>query len=349
MRGVMFENFQTFPVLAEVEVPEPGPGEVLVKIAGSGACHSDVGVFHDFPSDPTGLLTPPFVLGHESSGWVEKIGPGVTGVTVGAPYVIYGPIGCGRCRACARGQDTYCAAAAEVGYLALGLGRNGGMADYMVAPARNLIPLGGEVDPIDAAVLADAGLTPYHAIKRTLHHLGGGGRSALVIGLGGLGQLAVQILKALTGAPVIATDLKPEAVDEAESLGAIGVRAGEDQAERIRELTGGRGVDAVYDFVGVSPTIALAAEVVAIQGALTVVGIGGGKYSWNFNRVPYEVNFSSTYWGTREDLHEVVALYQDGRIAPRVERYALDDALEAYRKLRDGELTKRAVIVPHGA
>lgn len=349
MRAVMFENFKTFPALTDVAVPEPGPGEVLIRIAGSGACHSDVGVFHDFPADPTGLMTPPFILGHENSGWVERLGEGVTGVTVGDPYVIYGPIGCGTCRPCSRGQDTYCERATAVGYLALGLGRDGGMAEYMVAPARNLVPLGAGVDPIDAAVLADAGLTPYHAIKRTLPYLGGGGRFALVIGLGGLGLLGVQILKALTGATVIATDLKLEAVAEAERLGAVGVPAGDGQAERIREITGGRGVDAAYDFVGMSPTVALAASVVAIQGALTVVGIGGAEFNWSFFGMPYEVNFSSTYWGTREELHEVVALYRDGLITPGVERYSLDDALEAYRRLRDGELSKRAVIVPHGA
>lgn len=348
MRAVVFEQFKTFPTIKDVERPVPGPGEVLLKIAGAGACHSDVGIFHDFEADPTGLMTPPFVLGHENSGWVEEVGEGVTGVTVGEAYLVYGPIGCGRCPACSRGQDTYCARPTDVGYLATGLGRNGGMAEYMTAPARNLVPLGTEVDPVDAAPLADAGLTPYHAVKRVLPHLAGGGRSALAIGLGGLGLVGVQILRALTGATVIATDMKEEAMAAAADLGAVTVPGGEGQADRIREVTGGRGVDAVFDFVGADPTIALAASVVAQRGALTVVGIGAGTYPWNFFGVPYEVNFSSTYWGTIEDLHEVVAMYQAGQIVPNVERYSLDDALEAYRKLQDGELSARAVVVPHG-
>lgn len=347
MRAVVFEGYKTFPVLKDVERPTPGPGEVLLKVAGAGACHSDVGLFHDFEGDPTGLLTPPFVLGHENSGWVEEVGPGVTGFEQGEAYLVYGPVGCGRCRACSRGQDTYCAQPQEVGYAAMGLGRDGGMAEYLLAPARNLVPL-GDADPIDAAPLADAGLTPYHAIKRALPSLAGGGRSALVVGLGGLGLVGVQILKALTGAQVIATDLKPEAMAQAEEYGAVTVPGGDDQVERIKELTGGRGVDAVFDMVGADATLKLAGATVAQQGSLTVVGIGGGTFPWNFFTVPYEVNFSSTYWGTIEDLHDVAAMYRLGQITPVVERYTLDDALEAYRRLQDGELSARAVVVPHG-
>lgn len=347
MKAVVFEAFKTFPTLTEVPRPKPGPGEVLLKIAGAGACHSDVGIFEVFEADPTGLMTPPFILGHENSGWVEEIGEGVHGIRKGAAYLCYGPIGCGHCPACSRGQDTYCAKAGEVGYLANGLGRDGGMAEYMTVPARNLVPLGDSVDPVVAAPLADAGLTPYHAIKRVMPHLAGGGRTALVVGLGGLGMIGVQILTALTGATVIATDAKPDAMAAAEKLGASTVPAGEDQAAQIRELTHGKGVDAVFDFVGVSPTIELAAASVALQGALTVVGIGGGTFNWSFFSVPYEVNFSSTYWGTIADLHEVVAMYDAGQIVPSVERYSLDDALSAYRKMMAGELSGRAVIVPH--
>jgi propanol-preferring alcohol dehydrogenase len=216
MRAVVFSGYKTFPTIENVEAPEPGPGEVLLKVAGAGACHSDVGLFAEFEGDPTGLMTPPFVLGHETSGWVEAIGPGVVGIDRGAAYLVYGPIGCGHCRACSRGQDTYCEHPEAVGYLATGLGRDGGMAEYMTVPARNLVPL-GDADPVAAAPLADAGLTPYHAIKLSLPKLAGGGKHALVIGLGGLGLLAVQILRAITGAQVIATDLKPAAMTRARS------------------------------------------------------------------------------------------------------------------------------------
>lgn len=345
----MFTGYQQFPQMQEVERPTPGPGEVLLKVAGAGACHSDVGLFHDFEGDPTrGNLTPPFVLGHETSGWIEELGPGVEGLEKGDAYLAYGPIGCGRCPACSRGADTYCHQPHTVGYNGLGLGRDGGMAEYVTVPARNLVPL-GDADPVAAAPLADAGLTPYHAIKRALPSLQGGGKTAYVIGLGGLGQVAVQMLVALTGARVIASDTKPEAMEAARRAGAEVVPSGEGQVEAVRELAGGRGVDAVFDLVGVDATLSVAAATVAQGGSLTVVGIGGGSHSWSFFTMPYEVNFSSTYWGTIEDLHEVVEMYRRGQVSPTIERYSLEDAPKAYERLRDGQLSARAVIVPHQA
>jgi propanol-preferring alcohol dehydrogenase len=347
MKAVVFEQWGTFPVLREVERPSPGPGEVLLKVAGAGACHSDVSVFSGFDeATAPPQLAPSYVLGHENSGWVDQLGPGVSGVELGAAYLVYGPIGCGRCPACSRGQDTYCANAAGMPYLACGLGRDGGMAEYMTVPADHLVPL-GDADPVAAAPLSDAALTPYHAIKQALPVLGRPGASALVVGLGGLGQLAVQILTALTGATVIASDMRPEAMQQAESDGAVSVPGGPDQVAAIRDLTGGRGVDAVFDFVGVDPTMALAMATVAVQGRVTVVGIGGGSYAWSFLQVPYEVELTSTYWGTVEDLWEVATLYRAGRITPRVERFGLEDALEAYHRLQDGDIAGRAVVVPH--
>lgn len=346
MRAVMFQQFKTFPSLEEVPKPTPGPGEVLLKIAGAGACHSDVAIYSEFDADMPGAQQPPFVLGHENSGWVEEVGPGVTGFVKGDAYLVYGPVGCGRCPECSRGQDTYCRNAAEVGYLGMGLGRDGGMAEYMVAPARNLVPL-GEADPVAAAPLSDAGLTPYHAIKLALPKLNHGGASALVIGLGGLGQLAVQILKALTGATVIATDMKHDAMAQAAEAGAVTVPGGDDQVARIRELTGGMGVDAVFDFVGVAPTMQTAVASVAKQGRVTIVGIAGGTVDFSFFTNPYEAELTNTYWGTIEELHELVAMYRSGQLEPEVTRFSMDDALEAYRKLEAGEISGRAVVVPH--
>jgi propanol-preferring alcohol dehydrogenase len=343
----MFTEFKTFPTIEDIGVPEPAPGEVLLKVAGAGACHSDVAIFQEFEADPNGgLLSPPFVLGHETAGRVEALGPGVRGVDVGGAYLVYGPIGCGRCRACARGQDTYCENPGEVGYLGTGLGRNGGMAEYMTAPVRNLVPL-GDADPVAAAPLADAGLTPYHAIKLALPRLAGGGKHALVVGHGGLGLVAVQILRAMTAAQVIATDMKPDAMARAREFGAVTVEGGDGQVDRIRELTGGRGVDAAFDFVGATPTIALAQAAIGQRGAIQIVGIAGGTTQWSFFTNPYEATLSNSYWGTIEELHKVADLYRSGLITPDVERFAMDDALEAYRRLRDGELEARAVVMPH--
>ena len=346
MRAVVFSEWQTFPTIEEVEPPEPGPGEVLIKVAGAGACHSDVAIYKEFGKDTPGAIPPSFTLGHENAGWVEAVGVGVDGVTIGDAHLVYGPIGCGHCKMCSRGQDTYCENAATMPYLGVGLGRDGGMADYVVVPARNLVPL-GDADPVAAAPLSDAGLTPYHAIKNALPNLAGGGRFALVVGLGGLGQVAVQMLTALTGATVIATDMKPDAMARAEANGATTVPGGADQVEAIRDLTGGRGVDSAFDFVGVTPTIKTAQASMAQGGRLTVVGIAGGVTEWSFFTTPYESTITNTYWGTIEDLYEVVAMYRAGQIRPDIERFAMDDALEAYRRLEAGELSGRAVVTPH--
>lgn len=346
MKAVRFTQWKTFPSLEEVERPKPGPGEVLLKIAGAGACHSDIAIFEQFDESMGSQLAPSYTLGHENTGWIEELGEGVTGFEIGDAYLVYGPIGCGSCPACSRGQDTYCYNAATQPYLATGLGRDGGMAEYMTAPARNLVPL-GDADPIDAAPLADAGLTPYHAIQLAMPKLSGGGKSALVIGLGGLGQMAVQMLKALTGAQVIATDMKPEAMAEAEQAGAVTVPGGDDQVAQIRELTGGQGVDAVFDFVGVTPTIKLSQQVVRRQGRITVIGVAGGPTEWDFYSNPYEAELTNTYWGTIEELHEVAAMYRNGQIKPAVTRYGMSDALQAYQDLLDGKVNGRAVVTPH--
>lgn len=346
MKAVVFKEWHTFPVIEEVERPVPGPGEVLLKVAGAGCCHSDVAIYHDYSAGMIHGIEPSFILGHENSGWIEEVGAGVVGFKKGDAYLVYGPIGCGHCKPCSRGQDTYCDNVAEMDYLASGIGRDGGMAEYMVVPARNLVPL-GDADPIAAAPLSDAALTPYHAIKNAMPSLIGGGRYALVIGLGGLGQMAVQILKALTGATIIATDMKPEAMAKAEAAGAICVPSGEDQVAKIREITGGRGVDAAFDFVGITPTIKLGQACMARQSTFIVVGIAGHPTDWSFFTAPYESTLSNTYWGTIEDLHEVAAMYRAGQLVPDVELYSMDEALEAYRKLEEGTLSGRAVVVPH--
>ncbi|MGV0388724.1 NAD(P)-dependent alcohol dehydrogenase [Corynebacterium sanguinis] len=347
MKAVRHIGYHTFPEFKDVDKPTPGPGEVLLKVAGAGACHSDVAIFHEFDEGLNPQMDPEFTLGHENTGWAEELGEGVAGIELGAAYLVYGPVGCGICRACTRGQDTYCENATEMDYAGIGLGRDGGMAEYVVVPARNLVPL-GDADPINAAPLADAALTPYHAIKLALPHLNGGGKYALVIGLGGLGLIGVQILKALTGATIIATDMKEDAMAQAEELGAITVAGGEGQVERIREITGGNGVNAAFDFVGIGATVTTAMRSVARQGRVTIVGIGNqSPYEWAFLSTPYEAELVNTYWGTVEELHEVVDMYKAGQIEPQVTTYPLDKALEAYQALVDGEISGRAVIVPH--
>src|SRR5436190_1705917 len=275
MQAYQLVAWQQAPELREVDVPEPGPGEVLIKVGGAGACHSDLHVMEW----PAGALPYelPFTLGHENAGWIEAVGPGVTGWEIGSGVAVYGPWGCGRCRACRTTLETLCEHGREIGAAGGGLGRDGGMAPYMLVPdTRLLVPL-GDLDPRDAAPLSDAALTPYHAIKLALDRLVPGA-SAVVIGVGGLGHMAVQILRALSPVRVIATDIDAAKLALAVETGAHhAVGAGEDAAAEIRELTGGRGAALVLDCVGSDTTFALDTQVVAKGGAVMAIGVAGGK------------------------------------------------------------------------
>ncbi len=343
MRGLMLKAWRSEPELVELPDPEPGPGEVLLKVGGSGCCRTDVSVYRDYDGGRV-PWSPPFVLGHEVAGWAVATGPGVVDVEIGAGYLVYGPIGCGSCPACQEGFEPYCERRADLP-AAIGLGRNGGMADLVVVPARHLVPL-GHFEPAAAAPLADAALTPYHAVKRVLPSLGAGSH-ALVIGLGGLGLTAVQILKAISGSVVIGVDHHIEPLCVAQAAGADHVLlAGSDTAERVRELTGGAGCEAIFDVVGSSQTMQLGVACGRDRSSMTVIGITGESLRWSFREVPFEMSITSTLWGSLPELREVVALAKAGSITPTIERYTLEGAMDAYKRLEHGELTARAVVVP---
>ncbi|WP_245666705.1 zinc-binding dehydrogenase [Actinomadura latina] len=197
-----------------------------------------------------------------------------------------------------------------------------------------------------AAPLTDAGLTPYHAVRRSWAKLTPGA-SAVVIGTGGLGHVAVQILKATTAARVIAVDTREEARRRAVEHGAdLALPSGDGTAGAVREATGGRGADVVLDFVGADATLAMAAASARMLGDVTIVGIGGGTLPVSFFSVPYEVSLQTTYWGTRPELAEVLDLAARGLLRPDVTEFPLDRAMDAYREMEAGRLTGRAVIVP---
>ena len=346
MKAYQLVEWQQAPELRDVEVPEPGPGEVLVKIGGAGACHSDLHVMEWAPGFLPYEL--PFTLGHENAGWVEAVGPGVKRLEVGEGVAVYGPWGCGRCRPCRLTLETLCERAAELRAAGGGLGRDGGMAEYMLVPdARLLVPL-GDLDPRDAAPLSDAALTPYHAIKLTLDKLVPGS-SAVVIGVGGLGHMAVQLLRALSPARVIATDIDPAKLELARSVGADHIVAsGETAAAEIRELAGGRGATLVLDCVGSSGTLALDAQVVAPGGAVMAIGVAGGTLPYTFNALPSDASLTHPYWGSIIELAEVLELARAGQITAHTERFPLERVTDAYERMRNGTLSGRAVITPNG-
>ena len=348
MRALRLMSWKSEPELVEVDRPTPGPGEVVIKVGGAGACHSDLHLMHDFEG---GMVpwSPPFTLGHENAGWVDSIGAGVTTVAEGDAVAVYGPWGCGACSRCRLGVETYCEnpAAAPVPGGGGGLGLDGGMADYLLVPAeRLLVPLPDGLSPAVAAPLTDAGLTPYHAVRRSWAKMTPDAH-VVVIGVGGLGHLGVQLVKATTSATVIAVDLKPAALDLAAKSGADHVVASDEHAgDAIREITGGLGADVLLDFVGAESTLRLAQASSRPLGDITLVGIAGGAVPFSFFSQPYEVSMQTTYWGSRPELIELLNLAARGLVGVESTTYTLDDSAQAYRDLAAGEVLGRAVIVP---
>lgn len=349
MKALRLKSWKSEPVLEDVPVPEPGPGEVLVQVGGAGACHSDLHLMHDFDA---GALpwSPPFTLGHENAGWVHTLGAGVEGLEAGAPVAVVGAWGCGSCPRCLDGLETYCDRPdlAPVPGGGGGLGLDGGMAEFLLVPAaRHLVPLPEGLDPSDAAPLTDAGLTPYHAVRRSQAKLGPTA-TAVVIGVGGLGHLGIQILRATTAARVIAVDPRDAARDLAVMSGAdVALTPGDELSARIREETGGSGADVVLDFVGSDDTLAAGAACLRQLGDLTIVGIAGGTLPVSFFGLPYEVSVQTTYWGNRRELVEVLELAARGLLHSETSLYVLDDAATAYEDLAHGTVTGRGVVVPN--
>jgi len=294
---------------------------------------------------PFGL---PFTLGHENASWIEAVGAGIEGWAPGDAVAVYGPRGCGRCREWRQSRETLCERQGELGAYGGGLGRDGGMAEYMLVPdSQLLVPL-RDLDPRDAAPLTDAALTLYHAIKRSMHLLHAGS-TIVVIGVGDIGHMAVQILHALTPARIVAVDLSEDKLRLARDVGAHGTIASDEQsADSIRELTGGLGAQVVLDFVGADATMALAAASVRMGGDVEIVGLAGGILQYQFGAVAFDATISVPYWGTTIELMEVLELARQGGIRAHVERFSLDRVGEAYERLREGSLDGRAVIVPHG-
>lgn len=324
----------------EVPIPEPGPGEIRLKMAAAGLCHSDLVVIH---ADPP-FFPVPSTLGHETTGWADKLGEGVTGIELGAAYGIYFPWGCGHCAPCAKGAENVCEKAPMVP--GFGCGVDGGMAEYVIIDnARHLIPL-GTLDPIAAAPLMCAGITTYHAVDKAQPLLGPGS-AAVIIGVGGLGHLAIQILKALTPAKIIAVDRHQEKLDHATSLGAdAGMIAGDNAAAAIRNMTGGLGAALVIDLVGNDTTLGFAQSVLAMGGQLQIIGVGGGTLPLRFHEMPRDASVAAPYAGATPDLRDVVRLAQDGQVHADIVQVGFADLARTYAEMDAGKLQGRAVLVP---
>jgi alcohol dehydrogenase, propanol-preferring len=333
--------------LQDIPVPEPRPDEVLVKITGAGLCHSDLHVLRNSANLPSYGRT----IGHEGAGTVAALGPGATGFELGASVLVSLIYSCGSCRACAEGRENACAVAGSRlrPPWTPGLGPDGAMAEYMVVKSRFLDPL-GDLDPVAAAPLADAGATPMHAVNSAWHRLTPGA-TAVVIAVGGLGHLGLQILKATTAARVIAVDADPAKLELAARLGADLVLANDaSTAQRILDETGGYGADVVFDFAGVQPTLDLAVECIGPEGLLRLVGLGGGTFAYGSGPaarpLPWGVNLQRSYGGTHADQLQVIALAQQGRLHVEAVTYPLEEFKQAFADLEAGRVPGRAVLTP---
>jgi NAD+-dependent secondary alcohol dehydrogenase Adh1 len=285
--------------------------------------------------EPAGV-TLPRVLGHENAGWVEEVGDGVTTVGAGDAVLVYPPFSCGLCVACRRGNDMHCAR-----HEFTGLSVDGGFAEYVRVSERSLVPLPVGVEPAAVAPHADAGLTAYHAVRRVAH-LAVPGSTAVVIGVGGVGHIALQLVRELGSSVVIAVDTDERRRRLAAELGADEVV---DAAAAVRELTGGRGADLVFDFVGTDETHADSAAMLARGGTYSVIGYGGTISIPSGALVVDEHAVVGNLVGTWIDLWELLQLHAAGKITLTTETHPLDSVNDVLQKLRDGEVTGRAVLV----
>ena len=334
MRAARLHKNETHLRIEDVPKPEPHGDQVLVRVEGAGVCRSDLhvldGAFAEF-------LKLPVTMGHEIAGRVATTGPEVDDLEQGDAVAVMVGWGCGHCYWCVSGHEQLCLRGDEAGST-----MDGGFAEYVLVPhRRHCVPL-GELDPVAAAPLGDAALSPYAAIKRVKPYLRAGS-SVVVIGAGGLGQYAVQFARLLTGATVIAVDPNEAHRELALALGADhALSPGDD----VTQVVNG-GAAAVVDFVGTDETLALAASLVERRGIVALLGLAGGRYSFDFFGFPPEAVLTTVHAGTIHDLHEAVALARAGRLRMRVSTYPLEQVNDALDDLRAGRVAGRAVITPH--
>lgn len=330
--------------IEQVPTPEPDGTRVRIRVAGAGVCHTDLHIVDGSQA----RVELPVTLGHEVAGWIDATAPGAEPhlrrqhLALGDAVVVSGGWGCGECRECRAGAEQRCATSRAPGFQV-----DGGYAETMLVPhPRHLVALRG-IDPVKAAPLADAGVTPYRAVRRADPWLTPGAR-ILLIGCGALGQFALQFLRLVPAAGqelrIGVRELDPRRLDRATELGAD-VALLDGNAEMTLDALGGR-AEAVFDFVGAESTLALAAEVVAPGGLVMLIGEAGGSMPFGFDSAPAESWLTTVAWGSASDLREVVRLASRGRLRWNVETLPLRDAATAHARLRAGDVDGRLVLVP---
>lgn len=338
--------------LEAVDRPTPTPTgtEVLLKVTAAGVCHTDLHLWEGHYDLGGGRkltlaergIVPPLTLSHEIVGEVVAVGGAAGEVPRGQPLLVHPWIGCGECAACRRGEENLC-----VKPQSLGVVRPGGFAEYVIVPhPRYLVEIDG-LDPAQAAPLACAGVTTYAALRKFGDRLSED--PVVVIGAGGLGLMAIAVLKALGGRGAIVVDIDPvkrEAALQAGAIEAIDAKA-PDAVQRIQQATGG-GARAVLDLVGATPTVTLAMASCARGGHIVICGLMGGDLTVALPTIPMRpLTLQGSYVGTLAQLRELVALARESGMAPiPVTRRPLADASAALDDLHHGRVVGRTVLVP---
>ncbi len=340
MRAAVFYQSHQPLVVEEIQTPAPGPGEVLVKVAACGLCHTDL---HYLDHDTPTFKKPPLVLGHEISGTVAAIGAEVKQWQEGDRVLLPAVYGCGQCAMCRLGRENVCER-----MVMFGNNVDGGYAEYLLAPAKDIFTLPEEIPLIEGAIIADATTTPFHAVVNRGQVKPGD--KVVVFGCGGIGLNVVQIAAAV-GGQVIAVDLVDEKLEWAKKLGAQ-VALNASQYERIdkeiRKLTGG-GADIGFEAIG-NPTVQQQTfNSLRTGGRFVVVGFAAKPMTLSTGKVMYrEMEIIGSLGCRAVDYPRVLELARQGKIKVKelvTARFTLDDINAGLDHLRAGKGI-RSVVVP---
>lgn len=343
-----FDDYQGPLHATPVDLPPPSGAGALLRVAYCGVCHTDLHVHQGFYDLGGGKrldfkernINPPITMGHEVVGVVEQLGPEADPALLGRTCLIFPWIGCGACKACGRGAENICVAPRFLGVFA-----PGGYAEHVAVPdVRYLVDIEG-LNASVAATLACSGLTTYSAIRKALP-LAEGSWTA-VIGCGGVGQSALQILKAMGEERVVAVDLSAEKRETALAAGAAVALdpAAADFQQRLAATVGGD-LLTVFDFVGAEATAAIAVSGLAKGGRYIVVGLFGGEFRMPLPFLPTRsISVIGSYVGRLDELRDLVAFVRETRLpGVPVELRPLSEANEALADLEAGRVTGRLVL-----
>jgi len=351
MKAARIVNVNEPLQVQDVQTPKPKDSQILVKVQSVGVCHSDVHVWEGYYEGISGqqLKTTdrgvkyPLTPGHEIAGTVDSLGEQVEGFSKSEKVLVYPWVGEGMCPACKIGQENLCDKPRS-----LGIYRDGGYAEYVLVPNyKYLVKIGDDMDTDISAPLACAGLTAYGAIKNANLKPDD---NVVIVGTGGLGLMAIQLAKAVTGARIIAMDIDDKKLEVAKKEGAdiIVNSKKEDPVKAIMELTGKLGADAVIDFVNATKTVETDMQFLRRRAKLLLVGLFGGELKLSLVTMPTRAyKIIGSYTGSLEDLVELVSLAKRGVIKQVVsKRFKLNQAGEALQMLKDGKIVGRGVINP---